>query len=81
MIDTMDRLNELLEYIQRTNPGMTKEKLIKELKQCSYTAKSLIFTEQNFLPQKISSRKRTPLPPKIGQFKSENFKNNFWENL
>ena len=44
----MDRLNELLEYIQRTNPDMTKEKLIKELKQCSYTAKSLIFTEQNF---------------------------------
>lgn len=44
----MDRLNELLEYIQRTNPDMTKEKLIKELKQCSYTAKSLIFTQQNF---------------------------------
>lgn len=48
----MDRLNELLEYIQRTNPDMTKEKLIKELKQCSYTAKSLIFTEQNFCAAK-----------------------------
>lgn len=44
----MDKLNELLIYIQRTNPGMTKEKLIKELKQCSYTASSLIFTQQNF---------------------------------
>ena len=52
VIDTMDRLNELLEYIQRTNPDMTKEKLIKELKQCSYTAKSLIFTEQNFCAAK-----------------------------
>lgn len=48
----MDKLNELLEYIQRTNPGMTKEKLIKELKQSSYTAKSLIFTEQNFCATK-----------------------------
>lgn len=52
VIDTMDKLNELLEYIQRTNPGMTKEKLIKELKQSSYTAKSLIFTEQNFCATK-----------------------------
>lgn len=52
VIDTMDKLNELLEYIQRTNPGMTKEKLIKELKQSSYTAKSLIFTEQNFCAAK-----------------------------
>ena len=48
----MDKLNELLKYVQRTNPGMTKEKLIKELKQCSYTAKSLIFTEQNFCSAK-----------------------------
>ena len=48
----MDKLNELLKYIQRTNPGMTKEKLIKELKQCSYTTKSLIFTEQNFCAAK-----------------------------
>ena len=52
VIDTMDKLNELLKYIQRTNPDMTKEKLIKELKQCSYTAKSLIFTEQNFCAAK-----------------------------
>lgn len=41
-------IEELLSYVQRTNPDMTKEKLIKELKQCSYTAKSLIFTQQNF---------------------------------
>ena len=52
VIDTMDKLNELLKYIRRTNPGMTKEKLIKELKQCNYTTKSLIFTEQNFCAAK-----------------------------
>lgn len=40
----MDKLDKLLEYIQRTNPGMTREKLIEELDACEYTTKSLIFT-------------------------------------
>lgn len=40
----MDKIDELLRYIQRTNPEMTREKLIEELGACEYTAKSLIFT-------------------------------------
>lgn len=43
----MCELDKLLEYIQKTNPEMTKEKLIYELKQHYYTSKSLIFTANN----------------------------------
>lgn len=39
--------NELLEYIQRTNPEMTMERMIYELSQCEYVAKAVIFTAQN----------------------------------
>ena len=43
----MCELDKLLEYIQKTNPEMTKEKLIYELKQHDYTSKALIFTANN----------------------------------
>lgn len=40
-------INELLEYIRRTNPEMTMERMIYELSQSIYTAKSVVFTAQN----------------------------------
>ena len=43
----MDRVDEILLYIQKTNPEMTREKLVEELRKCEYAAKSLIFGEMN----------------------------------
>lgn len=43
----MDRLDEILLYIQNTNPEMTREKLIDELRKSEYAAKSLIFGAMN----------------------------------
>ena len=37
----MDRIDRLLEYIHRTNPEMTRQKLIEELGESDYSAKSL----------------------------------------
>lgn len=33
---------ELLHYIQRTNPEMTMEKMIEELSKCRYSAVALV---------------------------------------
>lgn len=44
----MERIDELLRYVQRTNPEMTRERLIEELKKCRYSAAGLIVTWQNF---------------------------------
>ena len=43
-------IDELLSYVQRTNPDMTKEKLIEELGKSDYSARGLIYTAncQNF---------------------------------
>lgn len=38
---------QLLEYIRRTNPEMTMERMLYELSQNIYAAKSVIFTAQN----------------------------------
>ena len=43
----MDRVDEILLYIQKTNPEMTREKLIDELIKSEYAAKSLIFGTMN----------------------------------
>ena len=43
----MDRVYEILLYIQKTNPEMTREKLINELSKSEYAAKSLIFGAMN----------------------------------
>ena len=43
----MDRVDEILLYIQKTNPEMTREKLVKELSKSEYAAKSLIFGAMN----------------------------------
>ena len=40
-------LDELLRYVQRTNPEMTKEKLIEELEKNRYSTFSLYFTYKN----------------------------------
>ena len=37
-------IDELLSYVQRTNPDMTKEKLIEELDKSDYSARGLIYT-------------------------------------
>ena len=44
----MDKISELLQYVRRTNPEMTREKLIEELSKSDYVARSLIFTKENF---------------------------------
>ena len=38
----MDKIDELLMYVQKTNPGMTREKLIDELNKSDYAAKVLL---------------------------------------
>ena len=43
----MDRLDEILLYIQNTNPEMTRDKLVEELSKSEYVAKSLIFGAMN----------------------------------
>lgn len=52
----MDKISKLLQYVHRTNPEMTREKLIEELSKSDYSARSLIFTKENFLraPKNIS---------------------------
>lgn len=43
----MDRIDDLLRYIIKTNPEMTRERLIEELGKCRYSAVGLIMTWQN----------------------------------
>lgn len=39
--------NELLSYIQRTNPEMTMERMIEELSKCRYSAVALVMVCEN----------------------------------
>ena len=43
----MDKIDEMLKYIQRTNPEMTRDKLIEELGKCEHSARALIFGFRN----------------------------------
>lgn len=43
----MDRVDEILLYIQKTNPEMTRDKLVEELGKCEYSARALIFGFRN----------------------------------
>ena len=43
----MDRIDDLLKHVQKTNPEMTREHLIHELSQCRYSAVELIMTWKN----------------------------------
>lgn len=54
----MDKVDELLRYVQKTNPEMTREKLMDELSRSDYAAKSLIFTAETF-------RKNFQSPPTL----------------
>ena len=48
----MIELNELLEYVQRTNPTMTREKLIEELSINRYSSIALVMVSQNVRQEK-----------------------------
>ena len=48
----MDRIEELLKYVQRTNPTMTSEKLINELGKSRYSSIALIMVSQNIRQEK-----------------------------
>ena len=52
----MDKISELLQYVRRTNPEMTRERLIEELSKSDYAARSLIFTKENFSARPESNR-------------------------
>ena len=43
----MDKIDEMLKYVRRTNPEMTRDKLIEELVKCEYSARALIFGFRN----------------------------------
>lgn len=43
----MERIEQLLKYIQKTNPSMNRKKLIEELSKSRYSAMALIMTWQN----------------------------------
>lgn len=50
----MDKISELLQYVHRTNPEMTREKLIEELSKSDYAARSF-WMERNYLTRNCMS--------------------------
>ena len=40
-------IKQLLDYVRRTNPDITEEKLVKELSVNWYSSRSLIMTAEN----------------------------------
>ena len=46
-------IDKILEYVKRTNPGMTKQKLIEEMAVCRYSANALIVTA-NTTPKSLT---------------------------
>ena len=43
----MIEIQELLRYVQRTNPQMTEEKLREELSKSNYSSMAILFTMEN----------------------------------
>lgn len=43
----MDKINSLLSWVHKTNPEMTKERLIEELGKCQYSSTGLIMVWEN----------------------------------
>lgn len=41
-------IKQLLDYVRRTNPDITEEKLVKELSVNGYASRSLIMTVENY---------------------------------
>lgn len=48
----MVELDKLLEYVQKTNPKITKEKLIEELGKSRYSSIALIMIAENVRQEK-----------------------------
>ena len=48
----MDRIEELLKYVQRTNQTMTREKLIEELGKNRYSSIALVMVAENIRQEK-----------------------------
>lgn len=48
----MNDINKLLEYVQRTNLTITKEKLIEELSKSRYSIIALVIVSQNIRQEK-----------------------------
>lgn len=48
----MNDIDKLLEYVRKTNPEMTKEKLIKELGKNRYSSIALVMVSQNIRQEK-----------------------------
>lgn len=48
----MIELDELLEYVRKTNPTMTKEKMIEELSKSRYSSIALVMVSQNIRQEK-----------------------------
>ena len=40
-------IKQILDYVRRTNPDITEEKLVKELSVNGYASRSLIMTAEN----------------------------------
>ena len=48
----MIELDKLLEYVQKTNPTMTKEKMIEELGKNRYSSIALVMIAENVRQEK-----------------------------
>ena len=48
----MIELDKLVEYVQKTNPTITKEKLIEELSKNRYSSIALVMVSQNIRQEK-----------------------------
>ena len=48
----MIELDKLVEYVQKTNPTMTREKLIDELSKNRYSSIALVMVSQNIRQEK-----------------------------
>lgn len=48
----MIELDKMLEYVQRINPTMTREKLIEELCKSQYSSVALVIVSQNISQEK-----------------------------
>ncbi len=48
----MNKVDELLAYVNKTNPEMTRERLIEELKKSRYSSVGLLVVFENYKAKK-----------------------------